>query len=206
MFAVRCVVLVCCWSVTVLASQAEPKTMTVDINKLYNGYHVTQKAVASLKAGQAAYAKERDERRKAIEEVTGKLKAVITKLRAKAMPKTEKDNLTEEYEELVSQYNALSKDFQESDRDKLRETREKIAIARRKGLNEITAVVRKFAKDHKYQWVMETSGVSNTQISPLVYARKTEDKTGEILTILNKDAPKPGNKEEEKKDASETGE
>ncbi|MFK7911574.1 MAG: OmpH family outer membrane protein [Akkermansiaceae bacterium] len=187
------------WSLSILAVSAELKTMTVDVNKLYGEYHITKKAKEQLKSVQDAYSEEREERKKAITEVTDKLKDVIKKLRGKAMPESEKNNLREEYEELVSQYNALNKDFKESDRDKLGEIKEKIAIARRKGLDEITVVVKKFAKDNGYHWVMETSGVSNTQISPLVYAKSTEDKTDEVLKLLNKDAPKS----EEKKDTEE---
>jgi Skp family chaperone for outer membrane proteins len=181
---------------------AEFKTMTVDINELYNNYHVTKKERAAFMATQDSYNKERNERKKALTEVTDKIQAIIVKLREKAMPEAEKKNLTAEYEELVSQYNALNKDFKESDRDKLNETKKNIAESRRKGLGEISIIVKKFAKDNGYRWVMETSGVSNTQISPLVYAKKTEDKTKEILTILNKDAPT----EEEDKDSSEDDE
>ncbi len=198
MFFVRPCLLafLCLWSISAQIVSAELKTVTVDINRLYSEYHVTKKEKAALKTEQDAYAKEREDRQKSITEVTDKIKAIILKLRGKAMPEAEKNNLTEEYEELVSQYNALNKDFKESDREKLRETKQKIAAARRKGLNEITKVVRQYAKDNGYHWVMETSGVSNTQISPLVYAKKADDKTEEILAILNKDVPED-NKEKE---------
>lgn len=172
------------------AQADEFKTMTVDINKLYNEYHVTQSQMAVLKTEQDAFNKERMQRQKAITEVTDKLKAIILKLRDKAMPKVEKNNLTEEYEELASQYQALNKDSRESDREKLRETKEKITVVRSKGLNDIGKVIRKYAKDNGYHWVIETSGVSNTQISPLVYAKNSVDKTAELLAIINKDAPK----------------
>lgn len=173
---------------------AELKAITVDINKLFNEYHVTQKEMSVLKTERDNYLKERKDRQKSLTEVTDKIKTVMEKIRNKAMPKTEKDNLIEEYEELVSRYNALLKDFKESDHDQLRETKAKIAEARRKGLDAITKVVKQYAKDKGYHWIMETSGVSNTQISPLVYAKNAKDKTDEILAILNKDAPKEDKK------------
>ena len=195
--------IVCLCILSAQIASAELKTMTVDINKLYNGYYVTQKDKATLKLEQETYTKERKERQKAIVELNGKIKAVIAKLRGKAMPDREKKNLAAEYENLVSQYNALNKDFKESDQDKLNENKKKIAELRRKGINDISKVVQKFAKDNGYHWVMETSGKSNTQISPLVYARKTEDKTDEILTLLNKEAPEEEEKEDEEKNESE---
>lgn len=180
---------------------SEIKVITVDINHLFTNYHTTKKEMEVLKSEQATYLKEREERQKSIDEISEKIKVVIGKLRNKAMPKTERDNLLQEYQELVSQYSALNKDFQESDKDKLDETHEKIAIVRRNGLNEIKKVIAQYAKDHGYHWVMESSGVSNTQISPLVYARNADDKTDEILAILNQDAPK-----EEKEEADGSGE
>lgn len=177
---------------------AEIKVFTVDMNKLFAEYHVTKNNMATLKAEQDAYLKEREERHKSLAEVAEKVQAVIEKLRTKAMPKAEKENVFNEYQELVSQYNALGKDIQESDREKLRNIKAKIAAARREGLNEIQKVVVKYAKDNGYQWVMEQSGLTNTQVSPLMYARNAEDKSDDILAILNKDAPATEEKADKK--------
>jgi len=169
---------------------ADIKTATVDVNKLITHYNAAKKEITRLQAKRDVYIKERVKRQKAVQELTTKLNAIFAKLRDKAMPKMERDNLNEQREELMSQYNSLNKDIQEADFEQMKSIKKKLAISTRKFLNEIQAVIGQYAKDNGYQWIIESSGVSNTQISPLIYARNAKDITDDILAILNKDAPK----------------
>ncbi|MCP5538055.1 MAG: OmpH family outer membrane protein [Akkermansiaceae bacterium] len=171
-------------------ASADIKSATVNVNKLITEYHVAKKEISALQGERDEYVKEREERQKALKGVEDKLKALFAKLRDKAMPKAERDNLDEEKEDLVSQYNALTKDLKESDLGQINQTKEKLAAATRRLLDEIQIVIHQYAKDNGYHWIIDTSGVSNTQISPLVYAKDAKDVTEEILAILNKDAPK----------------
>ncbi|MGE9269731.1 MAG: OmpH family outer membrane protein [Verrucomicrobiales bacterium] len=168
----------------------EFKCATVDVNKLLTQYHVANQKLESFKAERAKYDQEREKRMEALTEVETKLKDLISKIRNKAMPKTERNALMEEYQNLVSQHNALSKDLQESDREQVQEIKKKMAHSTRQLLDEIHSVVKSYAKQNNYTWIIDTSGLSNTQISPLVYARNPTEVTEEILVLLNKDAPK----------------
>ena len=53
---------------------AEIKTMTVDVNKLYDEYHVTKKERADLGKELETYNKERIDRQKSIVELNKKIK------------------------------------------------------------------------------------------------------------------------------------
>lgn len=181
---------ICCWAFTAQQTTADIKSATVDVNKLLTEYHVSKKKISALQAERNKYTKEREERQKSLNEVADKIKTLITKLRNKAMPQAEHDNLTEEYEVLVSQYKALNKDLEESDLDQTKETKEKLAQSTRQLLDEIQQVIHQYAKDNGYHWIIDTSGASNTQISPLIYARDSTDVTEPILAILNKKTPK----------------
>ncbi len=189
-------------AVTSQNATADIKSATVDVNILITEYHVAKKKISALQAERNTYVQEREERQKALKEVEDKLKPLFAKLRDKAMPKAERENLDEEREDLVSQYNALGKDLKESDAGQINETKEKLAEATRLLLDEIQIVIHQFAKDNGYHWIIDTSGVSNTQISPLVYAKDAKDVTPEILAILNKDAPKA--EEDSKPEAPKT--
>lgn len=178
------------FALTALSAQADIKSATVDVNKLLAEYHVAIKDISVLQAERDEYVKEREERQKALKEVEEQLKVIFAKIKNKAMPKAERENLDEEREDLISQHNALSKDLKESDLGQINETKQKLAAATRKLLDQIQVVIRDYAKDNGYHWIIDTSGVSNTQISPLVYAKNAPDVTAEILAILNKDAPK----------------
>jgi len=166
------------------------KCATVDVNKLITEYHVANKELSVLKAAKEKYDQERKQRRKTLDEVETKIKALITKLRSDAVPQAQRSMLTEKYEDLTSQHNSLSKDLREADLEQVREIKTKISAATRRLLDEIHVIIGKYAKDNKYHWIIDSSGVSNTKISPLIYARDTKDVTEEILAILNKDAPK----------------
>ena len=166
--------------------------MTVDINKLYDSYHVTQKAQAELQDKHDAVREKYELKYKALSEVTTKLKLVMAELGKKNLPQEEKENLRKDFQLLVSQYDEISKKTQKIKKEEtaeLSDITQKMTQARHEGLKEITQVVKEYAKDNGYQWVMETSGQTNTKISPLVYAKNAEDKTEDILRILNKNAP-----------------
>ena len=180
---------ICCWAFTAQQTTADIKSATVDVNKLLTEYHVSKKKISALQAERNKYTEAREERQKSLNEVADKIKTLITKLRNKAMPQSEHDNLTEEYEDLVSQYKALNKDLEESDLDQTKKTKEKLAQSTRELLDEIQQVIHQYAKDNGYHWIIDTSGVSNTQISPLIYARDSTDVTEPILAILNKKTP-----------------
>jgi len=181
---------ICFLALTPQQSTAGIKAATVDVNQLMADYHVANKQISMLQAERDEYAKERDDRTKSLKEVVAKLKPIITKLKDKTLPQAARDAATEEYEDLVSQHSALSKDLKESDMGQLKDTKEKLAVATRSLLDEIQVVIHQYAKDNGYQWIIDTSGVTNTQISPLVYIKDAKDVTDEVLAVLNKNAPK----------------
>lgn len=177
-------------ALTTQQSTADIKAATVDVNQLMADYHVVHKQISMLKAERDEYAKERDDHTKSLKEVVVKLKPIIAKLKDKTLLQAARDVATEEYEDLVSQHSALSKDLKESDMGQVKDIKEKLAVATRALLDEIQVVIHQYAKDNGYQWIIDTSGVTNTQISPLVYIKDAKDVTAEVLAVLNKDAPK----------------
>ena len=181
-----------CWVFTTQASSADIKAATVDVDELLTRYHLAHNEITTLKADQKNHAKEHEERQKYLQEVSGKITVTITKIRNKTTPTTERDHLYVEFDDLVSQYKALHKDIDSSERDHAQEakkTKQAIAQSTRQHLNEIQKVIHQYAKDNGYHWIIETSGASNSQISPLIYARDATDVTEPILAILNKEAP-----------------
>ncbi|MBT8037049.1 MAG: OmpH family outer membrane protein [Verrucomicrobiae bacterium] len=181
-----------CWVLTAQTSLADIKAATVDVGQLLTGYHVAHNKIRELNADQKNHAKEHEERQQYLREVSGKITATLTKIRNKATPTTEQNQLYEEFDDLVSQYKVLHKDIETSKRDqaqKAAKTKKAIAQSTRQHLNEIQKVIHQYAKDNGYHWMIETSGASNSQISPLIYARDATDVTKPILSILNKEAP-----------------
>ncbi|MGB0992727.1 MAG: OmpH family outer membrane protein, partial [Akkermansiaceae bacterium] len=148
------------------AQNAAFKCATVDANTLIKKYHRADTKLAKLVADRDAYAKEREQQMVTIKETEAKVNACIAKIRSKETTAEEQKNLAQEYDDLVSQHRALTKDIQEQDREKITAIKSKLATETRILLDEITKVTNAYAKEKGYTWVIETSGVSNTQISP----------------------------------------
>ncbi len=172
------------------ASAKEIKCATVNIHQLITDYHTAKKEISSLQEKKKEYAKKHTKKAKNIANLESKIKTLLAEIRNPTTPETKRITLTTDYEKLISRYNILRKEPNQSDLTQVHEIETKIAKVTRKYLDEIHSVISQYAKDNQYQWIIDTSGFTNTQISPLVYARETTDITPEILAILNKDAPK----------------
>jgi Skp family chaperone for outer membrane proteins len=176
------------------SSCADIKAATIDMDKLLLEAHIAKKEISVLKGEQDKYLKARKTRQEKLNELATKIKEIYAKLANKAMPKAERTNLSEQQDGLVGEYKSLAKDIKESDSRQIDAVRRKIARETRRLLDEFQVVIHSYASDNGYHWVIDTSGSSNSQISPLIYARNTEDITEHILEILNKAKPesKPG--------------
>ena len=172
------------------ATAQEIKCATIDAKQLLAQYHVAEAEISLLLVKKDKYNEEELLRNNELNEVEAKLTVLIAKLREKNLSPNERHSLREDYNSFTAQYTLLSKGLQGSELDKINELERQIAVTTRRLLDEIQTAVQKYAKDNKYHWVIDTSGLTNSQISPLVYARDTTDVTDAVLTILNKDKPK----------------
>jgi Skp family chaperone for outer membrane proteins len=102
-------------------------------------------------------------------------------------PPPKGSDIRNEYNRLVGELNALGKDIRELGQNQIRIAEKNLYEAVTKSHHEIQAVISQYAREQGYQWVIDTGGVSNTGMSPLLYARNAQDITREILDILNKE-------------------
>lgn len=167
-------------------STAQIKAATVNIDRLLIEYHAAKKEISSLKARRDSYLASREARLKKRNEIAQQIQTIYDKLRSKAMPRSEKAALTEQQEKLIARYKSIVKSLQQTDFMETKTTKTQIASATKKMLEELHTVIGKYAKQNGYDWVMDTSGTSNSLISPLIYARNAVDITDDILAILNK--------------------
>ena len=102
------------------------------------------------------------------------------------MPSSDQASLRKNYNVLTLRHTELTQKPKESELTEKDKLDREIATLTRKHLDKIHATAQKYAKDNKYNWVIDTSGATNSQVSPLIYARETTDVTEEVLAILNK--------------------
>lgn len=169
------------------ATAQDIKCATVDVSQLLTQYHLTQSEISVFQTELDHYIAEQNLREETLNHYESRIKVLIAVLKDKTLPQGLRSTHRLAYEELLSQYNTLNKESQKSAH--VQEINWHIDIAKDKLLDDIHSVIRKFAKKKNYHWIIETSGNSNSQVSPLVYARDATDITDDIIEILNKDAP-----------------
>lgn len=171
--------------VTTMVGAGEIKVASVNIDQVLLHYQAAEKKLSYLKSGHERYLKSRNAKQKKINQLAIEIKAIYAKLRNKAMPKSERNHHLEEQRDLIGQYETLAREIELSDTEQLAITKRKITLATQDILETCHRAISTYAAEHGYQWVMETSGSSSSQLSPLIYARKTVDITGDILAVLN---------------------
>ena len=163
----------------------EVKVATVNIDKLLLHYRAADKELSYLKSGRDRYLRDRNTRQKKINSLALDIKEVYAKLKSKAMPRSERDHLIDQRQSLIDQYEALANEIKQADGAQAATTKQKITSATRRILDQCKFTTDEYAKSHGYQWVIETSGTTSSQVSPLIYARHAIDITDEVLAVLN---------------------
>jgi len=190
-----------CWLPALLS--ADIRCATVNMELLIVSYHQAAKEAEMLMKKQLKYRKELislQQKRKQLEQSIKELSKKILQLET---PPPKGSDIRNEYNTLVGEYQAMGKDLQELKQTHIRNIEKKLYQAATKSLHDIQAAVHQYAHEYGYQWVIDTSGASNTGMSPLIYARNAQDITKEVISFLNKDAPAETKKDGAK--ASSTG-
>ena len=88
-------------------------------------------------------------------------------------------------DKLVNQYQSLERAINEIENLHLKQAKIDLSIFIQTSLGEIHAMIHQYARDHQYDWIIDTSGRSSSTISPLIYARDAEDITDKISERIN---------------------
>lgn len=172
------------------------KVASINLSEVLKKYSKANEELSLLQEEQKTYITRRKQREQAIQKLSLTIKDIVKKLENKAMPESEADNLGNQYKELMSQRAALLKDLQESDLGKNQELRAKFVTTKRTILTDLKSQLASYAKDHHYQWLIETSGKSNSRISPLIYAKHKTDITQEFIAFLKTKEDKQAKQQE----------
>ncbi|MBT8045248.1 MAG: OmpH family outer membrane protein [Verrucomicrobiae bacterium] len=168
---------------------AEIRCATVDLEMLLSQYHKAQKDSESLLEKRKEYMQQQVKLHHKRKKLENPIKALIVKIRAETQPSEQKDALIRDYEKLIGEYRSLSQDIKDLESGHVKTIKEQLKAATHRSLDEIQLAIHEFAREKGYHWIIDTSGNSNTKISPLIYAKDAPDVTEEILSVINKDAP-----------------
>jgi outer membrane protein len=195
------------WALALSASAQGPsgRTVTIDLNKVFNDYYKTPVATAKLKDTVDSYKKEHDDMlagyKKQIDELN-KLREEQDKSEYTAEVREQKRKAVAEK---LADTQKLQRDIEEYDTSHQKILQEQTQRMRQTIVKEISDIVAKEAQNQGYQLVLDKSGNTLNGVPALVFSQDNLDITGDIVKILNKnqpkttEAPKPVEKKDEKK-------
>lgn len=195
------------WVLALSASAQGPsgRTVTIDLNKVFNDYYKTPIATAKLKDTVDSYKKEHDDMlagyKKQIDELN-KLREEQDKSEYTAEVREQKRKAVAEK---LADTQKLQRDIEEYDTSHQKILQEQTQRMRQTIVKEISDIVAKEAQNQGYQLVLDKSGNTLNGVPALVFSQDNLEITGDIVKILNKnqpkttEAPKPVEKKDEKK-------
>lgn len=169
---------------------AELKVASVDMQKLFNEYHVTKAAQEKLKADQAEIQKDNAKRLEGIRA----LQEQIDKLSKQRSDATISDgkrlDIEREMKLKLSEGNAADNERKQWLNRKNQALNEHINDQKRVIIGKIKELVNAHARAQNFDIVIDKSAVGITQVDVFIFTKDQFDITEVLLKDLNKDAPK----------------
>jgi outer membrane protein len=169
---------------TCLASAQPPRVAVLRVHDVFRQLEATATANETLKAKReeinkdprlAAYSKmvaELDLRRK-------QLAAADSKLDAEARRKLER-----EYAIKSREANSLRADFESFHAERTRQINAEMVAGMKERLQLIRATAEKIGRDDGFDWILDSSGSTNTGVPLLLYAKNANDITTRVIATL----------------------
>lgn len=169
------------------ASVAAPKIATFNISKVMHDYDLSKTDVAVYTAAKEKL--EEDPRKKAVVEMATKLTELAQKLQTAEQGSDEQAMLIQEAEETQTAYNDLGRNWSEYRGEKLRVITEDFVDSTNKRNANIMKIAQAMGESQGFDWVLETSGTTNSKMSVVLYVRDATDLTEQIIEAINKKEP-----------------
>ncbi len=172
---------------TLGALAAPPKIALVRVRDIYRLLPSTKTEQAAIEALRAEILKDRraEELRKLIAELQA-LQAELQRLNeAAGSDTTRREALVREYEIKRSSVQSLQQDFETFRNDKTLEINRKMVDGMKASLDRINAAAQKLGAEKGYDWVLDSSGNTNTGLPFVLYAKDAKDLTDELTSSLS---------------------
>jgi len=172
------------------ASAQNLKIATVDMQKLFNEYHLTKKTQDQVKLDQAKIQKENEERLKRIRSLQEEIEKLGKQMQDPTVSDKKRVELERTIKLKVSEGNAGDNERRQWLARRNKALNENIVAQMRSILGEIKEKVATHARENDFDIVVDKSARSTSQVETFVFTKDKFDITGSLLEGLNKDAPK----------------
>ena len=168
-----------------LAEDARLKVGTVDMLRLFKGYHRTEAAQRESNVDLARLQKQDGDRQVRIREIEGTVEKLRKEIGDPAIAASKKTKLLQRAEDQRQEGIALEQERREFVERHRRTVQERM-VQEMKGLvAEIRKQLEEIARAENYDYVFDSSGLSASQVPFVLVNRQADDLTEVVLTKLN---------------------
>lgn len=179
---------------TFAAPSAHAQTLKlgiVDMSGVFVAYYKTKDAEAKINQAKTEVKNELDERYASLKKSMDEINKINQDIEKPELSKEGKEKLVKQRDEKIQEARNLDKETAEFRQTKERGLQDQFLRMRQDLIKEIMAVVTDKVKAGGYDLVLDKSGASMGGIPVVLYSRADLDFSNDIITALNKTAPKP---------------
>ena len=173
------------------AAHAQLKLGTVDMNTVFTSYYKTKDAESKINAQRAEAKKDLDARLETLKKSMEEINKLNQEIEKPELSKDGKEKAAKTRDEKIQEARNLDREIGEFRQTKERSLQEQFLRMRKDIIDDIMVVVNEKVKSGGYDLVIDKSGASLGQIPLVLFSRGDFDFSNEVITTLNKNAPKP---------------
>jgi len=168
---------------------ARLKIATVDMQALFMDYGPTKEARAKFEEEQKGVATQVQERKASLDAAKAELNTLQKQLSDPSVADAKKQALYTDRQVKQQQWEALQREAEEFVQRKQRALTEQMQLRMKDILEKIRTRVQTYAEAEHYDYVLDKTGASTSQVPVLLYTKDATDITAELLKVLKEEAP-----------------
>jgi len=173
------------------SAHAQIKLGIVDMNSVFTSFYKTKDAEAKINEARAGAKKELDDRLETLKKAMDEINKINQDIEKPELSKDGKEKAAKTRDEKVQEARNLDREIAEFRSNREKQLQEQFLRMRKDIIDDIMKVVNEKVKGAAYDLVLDKSGASMGQIPIVLYSRADLDFSNDIITTLNKTAPKP---------------
>ncbi len=171
-------------------SAAPPRVATVRVSDVLSQLDGSAKANEDYNAKIAAI--DKDKRKVEVDTMEADLKLRLGKLRDTSIDEETRKKLLRDFKFKWQEMRSLNEEFQNFSKEKREELNTGMVASIRERLTLIHSTAEKIAKEEGFDIVFDSSGISNTGVPLMLYAKTPNDLTERVLAALAPPPKPPG--------------
>ncbi|WP_193213537.1 OmpH family outer membrane protein [Luteolibacter marinus] len=168
---------------------ARIKVATVDMQALFQEFHETKATKLKFEGEQKRVAGDFDKRKASLMKLKEEADTLQKQLEDPSVADAKKQELYKERQQKQVEFEGLQKEIEEFVQRKSRALSEQMQLEMKRILEEIQGKVQKHAEAEGYDYVLDKTGTSTSQVPILLYTKDATDITGALLKTINEGAP-----------------